>query len=607
MFHRINAVLRRGTGLAVSGASVTVYFAGTTTKAALKDGNGAAIDNPVLTDADGEYRYYIADGSYDERVQYGSIIETEANIQMYDPSAFVGQLQTMTATTQGYRDAAAASAAAAAASAAAAQGAAGGVLSVPSGTVLARQSVGQGPAESVPFAQLKALMSIGVGDVASLNSILADKVSLSGLGELVYDIVAEILEQGTNVTLTKNDITNKITVAAASSGGASTADTVPPTITSANSFTVAENTAFSQQLGADEAVTWTIVGGSDQSLFTLTAGGLLSMTAKNFEAPVDSDGNNSYVVQVRAADAANNASLQTITVAVTDVAETPTSYSAPIIALSSTSGTNPPVFSVTAADLVVGHFYQLDYTTDGTSDAQLEYTGAMGTGEAPVAWPIPALPAGSTVRWRLRYGDGSAWSPWSNELQDVMAGAATPFLLSTTDKNANITVTNGDRTATLSSGSGARGIRSAAQLAGKKYFEVVVNTRSGTIGIGIVNAAASLSGYMGADANGKAYVSDGRILYNNATAHMGNSGYNTGNRIDFAVDAGAGLMWVRLNGGAWNAGSADPAAGTGGYDISMLAEKFFGMSSDATNDQITINTTSAQMVGAIPSGFTAAG
>jgi hypothetical protein len=110
-----------------------------------------------------------------------------------------------------------------------------------------------------------------------------------------------------------------------------TIDTTPPTITSSATQSVVENTAFSMTLTASEAVTWSKVGGADQALFTLT-GPTLSMTAKDFEAPIDSDGNNTYVVTVRATDAANLTADQTVTVTVTDEVVTITSSSTVVVA-----------------------------------------------------------------------------------------------------------------------------------------------------------------------------------------------------------------------------------------------------------------------------------
>jgi lysophospholipase L1-like esterase len=109
---------------------------------------------------------------------------------------------------------------------------------------------------------------------------------------------------------------------AARSLGFIAADTTAPTITSSATFSVAENLGLVQQLTANETVTWAKTGvGSDQSLFTLTKAGLLTMSARDFEAPIDSDTNNTYVVQVSATDAFGNATTQNITVTVTDVNE----------------------------------------------------------------------------------------------------------------------------------------------------------------------------------------------------------------------------------------------------------------------------------------------
>ncbi len=97
-------------------------------------------------------------------------------------------------------------------------------------------------------------------------------------------------------------------------------DTTAPIITSSNSLNLAENTPLSHTLTANEAVTWTKTGGIDTALFTL-AGNTLSLTAKDYEVPVDADVNNIYVVQVTATDAAAFVTNQTISVTITDVVE----------------------------------------------------------------------------------------------------------------------------------------------------------------------------------------------------------------------------------------------------------------------------------------------
>ena len=97
--------------------------------------------------------------------------------------------------------------------------------------------------------------------------------------------------------------------------------------------TVPENATAVTTLTANEAVTWSLVGGADQGKFAInpTTGALSFLTAPDFELPTDADANNSYVVQVRAVDAAGNASTQTLTVSVTDVNEIIPDTTAPVI------------------------------------------------------------------------------------------------------------------------------------------------------------------------------------------------------------------------------------------------------------------------------------
>lgn len=103
------------------------------------------------------------------------------------------------------------------------------------------------------------------------------------------------------------------------------ADTTAPTITSASSTSVNENSNLAFSLTADETVTWSIVSGTDQAQCEISGSTLrwAGNGTKNYEAPTDADANNVYVVTVRATDASSNTSDQTISVTVLDVADTP--------------------------------------------------------------------------------------------------------------------------------------------------------------------------------------------------------------------------------------------------------------------------------------------
>ena len=101
-----------------------------------------------------------------------------------------------------------------------------------------------------------------------------------------------------------------------SNGGGDTATVSIPENASAVTTVVATD------IDPGTTLTYAIVGGADAQRFAIDAltGALSFVTAPDFEAPTDQDGNNSYVVQVRASDG-SLFDVQTITVQVTPVEE----------------------------------------------------------------------------------------------------------------------------------------------------------------------------------------------------------------------------------------------------------------------------------------------
>jgi hypothetical protein len=103
-------------------------------------------------------------------------------------------------------------------------------------------------------------------------------------------------------------------------------DVTAPTLLSSQTYSLANLTAFSQVLTASESVTWAKGGTLDAALFTLTVSNpsttaTLTMTAKDYTAPSDTDTNNSYRCPITLTDAATNATPYTITVNVSSAAE----------------------------------------------------------------------------------------------------------------------------------------------------------------------------------------------------------------------------------------------------------------------------------------------
>ncbi len=146
-----------------------------------------------------------------------------------------------------------------------------------------------------------------VADDATLKLNRPVKVTTAVIGATTYLFVAGIDDDGVSVF--------------------SAVD--PPTIISDGAgevatVAVAENTnavtAVTASYPVAGALLFAIVGGNDAARFVIdaTTGALAFITAANFEVPGDADGNNSYIVQVRAS-AGGFFDDQTITVTVTNV------------------------------------------------------------------------------------------------------------------------------------------------------------------------------------------------------------------------------------------------------------------------------------------------
>jgi VCBS repeat-containing protein len=91
----------------------------------------------------------------------------------------------------------------------------------------------------------------------------------------------------------------------------------------ASAITITEGLTAVTRFTANEAVTWSIDSGADAAKFRIDAatGTIVFVAAPDFENPTDSDRNNSYVVRIKAVDAAGNVSFQTLTVTITNVDE----------------------------------------------------------------------------------------------------------------------------------------------------------------------------------------------------------------------------------------------------------------------------------------------
>jgi hypothetical protein len=183
------------------------------------------------------------------------------------------------------------------------------------------------------------------------------------------------VSDGTNTTtievaLNEGDVDEAAPVITGPSGTAGDA---------ASAISVNENQTVVTQLLADETVTWSITGGTDAASFAIATDGTITFAvAPDFENPTDSDADNSYVVEVKAIDAAGNFSSQTVTVTVLDVVET----TAPVFtSTNTTDGSNNPS-------------YRFTYDENSASGVPLGSVSATGTG---------------TLSFSITSGNSSSW------------------------------------------------------------------------------------------------------------------------------------------------------------------------------------------------------
>ena len=105
-------------------------------------------------------------------------------------------------------------------------------------------------------------------------------------------------------------------------------ETATPNITNVRNAAVNENAAFTSATpsvsGAIGDVTWSLEG-DDSADFTIdSATGVVSMVARDFEAPVDEDTDNVYAAAVKVTDADDNTASVNFEVTVRDVTESAT-------------------------------------------------------------------------------------------------------------------------------------------------------------------------------------------------------------------------------------------------------------------------------------------
>lgn len=174
-----------------------------------------------------------------------------------------------------------------------------------------------------------------------------------------------------------------------------------------------------------------------------------------------------------------------------------------------------------------------------------------------------------------------------------------------TAKNANATLSNGNRTVTSAAATHSAGRATTAVGAGeKRYWETPIDETGGgdgdhNIGVGVVSASQTYGNdaYLGSQTHGIGRYNTGNVFRNGEViATVGT--FAKGNVMRHAL-TGHNRYWTAVGAGAWEP-SGDPAAGTGGIDVSGMGDLYPAYNA-RNNGQGTLDATA--FAHTPPSGF----
>ena len=179
-----------------------------------------------------------------------------------------------------------------------------------------------------------------------------------------------------------------------------------PEISSTSTYTVAEGETTVATLSATDGDTpaaelaWSITGGSDSAHFTLSPGGSLAFaTARDFEAPDDSNSDGTYVVTVQVSDGGRTDSAD-LSVSLSNVNERPTADAGED--LHNVEQGAPVTLDGAGTDPDHGDTLDYGWTRSAGPDVTLSTTTATVTFTVPTG-----LSAATTLRFTLRVTDAA--------------------------------------------------------------------------------------------------------------------------------------------------------------------------------------------------------
>ena len=218
----------------------------------------------------------------------------------------------------------------------------------------------------------------------------------------------------------------------------------PPTFTSADTFSVAENTTavgtvVATDADSQDSITGYTLSGADSAKFAITNAGVLTfVAAPNYEAPGDiastdpanAAGNNEYILVVTATSGSGARQLttpQTLTITVTDVNEPPGKPGTPTVTAAATTPTSLNV-SWTApqnAGKPAITAYNLQYRKNNEANwTSSDYAGTE------TRTTLTGLTPGTTYDVQVRAKNHEGDGPWSNSGSTTTLTNAVPTFTS---------------------------------------------------------------------------------------------------------------------------------------------------------------------------------
>lgn len=220
---------------------------------------------------------------------------------------------------------------------------------------------------------------------------------------------------------------------------------------------------------------------------------------------------------------------------------------------------------------------------------------------------------------RLFSGTWPSITLWQYNIQNNIAAASAVFVETAPASGAagfssagsGLTISNNNLTLQHTGADGdANAILGSYQTTGKFYIEFTVENfnssdfnslQFGLATSGVANNVLLWNG--GSNSVGTMTAGAGWSI-NFVTSGTTNS-YSVTNRVDFAWDAGAGLIAMRVNGSSWYGATsaADPAAGTNMFSFAPGGSLAFRVGMFKQNQRVTAATASNSWAGTPPSGF----